>query len=125
MNDNRNGKKTFKNSKLFPGSIIYLGKVAGSIFCGFASECFGRRNAMIFINVTHFITFYLFYYSDSVTKVFIANVLLGFGAGFMKAPWVNPCNEKKTRRRLQYCLLVIVGVPLMLRKLAKYRFVVC
>lgn len=73
-------------SSSWMGSIIYLGKVAGSIFCGFASELCGRRNAMIFINATHFITFYLFYYSDSVTKVFIANVLLGFGAGFMKAP---------------------------------------
>lgn len=68
------------------GSIGYVGKLFGSIACGFASEYFGRRNAMFLINFPHLIAFYLFYYSTSVWKVFAANILLGFGAGYMKAP---------------------------------------
>ncbi|XP_055309425.1 facilitated trehalose transporter Tret1-like [Sitodiplosis mosellana] len=68
------------------GSIGYVGKLFGSLGCAFSSEYFGRRNSMILINFPHLIAFYLFYYSSSVWKVFIANILLGFGSGFMKAP---------------------------------------
>lgn len=60
---------------MFPGSIGYLGKLAGSFLCGFASEYFGRRNSMILINIPHFITFYLFYFSNSIWEVFIATTV--------------------------------------------------
>lgn len=68
------------------GSIGYVGKLLGSLSCGFASEYFGRRNAMILIAIPHLMSFYLFYYSTTVWKIFVANTLLGFGAGFIKAP---------------------------------------
>lgn len=67
-------------------SISYLGKMFGSFACGFASQYFGHRNALVLINIPQFIAFILFYNASSVTKVFIANLLLGFGCGFMKAP---------------------------------------
>lgn len=68
------------------GSIGYLGKLFGSLTCGYTAERFGRRNAMLLINIPHLIAFLLFYYSTSIWKVFVANTLLGFGSGFMKAP---------------------------------------
>lgn len=68
------------------GSIGYVGKLFGSLICGFSSEHFGRRKSMILINLPHLVAFYLFYYSTTVWRIFVANILLGFGAGFLKAP---------------------------------------
>lgn len=86
------------------GSITYLGKLFGSIVCGFASEQFGRRNSMLLINIPLFITFGLYYYSDSVSEVFIASILLGFSTGFLKAPSSTYIAET---RQANYCNCVI------------------
>lgn len=68
------------------GSIGYLGKLVGSMTSGLVSEYFGRRNAMIFINFPHLISFYLFYNGTTMWEIFFAIILLGFGSGFVKAP---------------------------------------
>lgn len=77
----------------FLGSISYLGKMFGSLTCGFASEYFGRRNAMILISIPHLVAFCLFYYSSSVWTIFIANSLLGFGSGYLKGPSTSYITE--------------------------------
>lgn len=94
----QNNKQTKKTVHLkciiwFVGSISYLGKMLGSLTCGFASEYFGRRNAMILISIPHLLAFYLFYYSTSIWKVFVANSLLGFGSGYVKAPSITYITE--------------------------------
>lgn len=71
---------------LFIGSIGYIGKLFGSLSSGFVSESLGRRNAMLSINIPNMLAFLLFYYSTSIWKIFVANTLLGFGSGFLKAP---------------------------------------
>lgn len=67
----------------------------GSLTCGFSSEYFGRRNAMILINVPLFMSFFIFYYSTSVWQVFVANLLLGYGAGYTKAPCSTYVTESR------------------------------
>ncbi|XP_031621657.1 facilitated trehalose transporter Tret1-like [Contarinia nasturtii] len=75
------------------GSISYLGKLVGSLICGLSCELLGHRSSMILINFPHLVAFYLFYYSTSIWKVFVANILLGFGAGFIKAPCTTYVSE--------------------------------
>lgn len=75
------------------GSIGYLGKILGSLLCGFPSEYFGRRNTMILNSIPHLVAFYLFYNSTSILDVFVANSLLGFGSGFLKGPTATYVTE--------------------------------
>lgn len=95
----------FSLCNLHTGSITYLGKLFGSLVCGFASEQFGRRNSMLLINIPLFITFGLYYYSDSVLEVFIASVLLGFTTGFMKAPTSTYISELWRVSKAKYAII--------------------
>lgn len=96
LNNQTNPNETLHMSAVqasWMGSIGYLGKLFGSLVCGFSSELFGHRGSMILINAPHLISFCIFYYSESIWNVFIANILLGFGAGFIKGPCTNFVSE--------------------------------
>lgn len=75
----------------------------GSFACGFASQYFGHRNALILINIPQFIAFISFYYASTMTQVIVANLLLGFGCGFMKAPCTTFVTE------IRYFLRVVIN----------------
>lgn len=112
----------------FLGSIVYVGKLFGSLSCGFASEYFGRRNSMILINIPHLIAFALFYFSTSIWEVFVANVLLGFGSGFMKAPCSTYISEIRLKTNVQITLKIyqwkfVLNINFNFTNIAKYQFV--
>lgn len=50
-----------------------------------ASDAMGRKTAMIIVNVPLAIAWYLMYSATSVWQIFIANILLGIGTGFMES----------------------------------------
>lgn len=75
------------------GSSSYLIKLFGSLICGFISDTYGRKNAMIFINFPALLAWYFFYYSTSIERVFIANGLLSVTSGFVKATTVTYVGE--------------------------------
>lgn len=77
----------------FPGSTAYLTKLVGGLMCGWVSDPLGRKNAMLMVNVPVMISWALFYYSKTVTQIFIANCLLAFASGFMKTPCVTYTGE--------------------------------
>lgn len=75
------------------GSTAYLLKLCGGLLCGWISDPIGRKKAMILVNVPVLVSWYYFYYSQSITELFVANSLLGFASGFLKIPCVTYVGE--------------------------------
>lgn len=75
------------------GSISYLFKLCGSIFSGWITEPLGRKKAMFFVNIPHLLAWPMLYFSNSLTEIFIAHALFGFGVGLMEAPIVTYVGE--------------------------------
>lgn len=75
------------------GSIAYIFEPAGAILSAFVTDFLGRKMAMVVVNVPIIIAWFMMYYSSSVLEIFIANMLLGFGAGLMESP-VSFCKTK-------------------------------
>lgn len=75
------------------GSIAYIFEPAGAILSAFVTDFLGRKMAMIVVNVPIMVGWFMMYYSSSVLEIFIANMLLGFGAGLMESP-VSFCKTK-------------------------------
>lgn len=97
---NSNYRATAMNEKIFKlplttfvGSSAYLTKLVGGLVCGWVSDGLGRKNAMILVNIPVMIAWALFYFSTSMTEIFIANCLLSFSSGFIKTPSVAYCGE--------------------------------
>lgn len=53
----------------------------------------GRKTAMLCVNIPFVIAWYLMYSASSILQVFIANVLLGLGVGFMESTAINYVGE--------------------------------
>ncbi|PSN40581.1 hypothetical protein C0J52_10776 [Blattella germanica] len=68
------------------GSIAYICQPAGSVMSGFIVEFFGRKWSMIIVNFPFLIGWILYSVSHSVAMLYITNVILGIGIGFMEAP---------------------------------------
>lgn len=109
---------SLNNAHFFSGGFVCLGKMIGGISCGFVSRCIGYRNALIFVNIPQFLSFYLFYYSSSVWMILIATFLLGFGCGFIKAPcssYVTEISETKVRGILLFVASISMSIaPLLI-----------
>lgn len=68
---------------------------------------------MILVNIPELIAWFLFYNSTTLNKVFIANILLGFGSGFMKAPALNYVGEI-SEASIRGILVATVSISTML-----------
>nr|XP_018912951.1 PREDICTED: facilitated trehalose transporter Tret1-like [Bemisia tabaci] len=68
------------------GSILYFCQPLGSVTSGFLSERFGRKGAMMLVNVPFVAGWILLYYATSVQGLCIATLTMGLGIGFCEAP---------------------------------------
>lgn len=73
-------------------------QAVGGLFTGILTSPLKRKRAMYVVNLPHLIAWSMLYFATSVTHVFIACALLGFGNGLMESPvltyigeisWVN------------------------------------
>lgn len=48
---------------------------------------------MLIVNVPITIAWFMLYYASSISEIFIANALLGFGIGLMEAPLITYVGE--------------------------------
>lgn len=75
------------------GSIIFLTEPLGSIFSGWVTEQIGRKRSMFLAVVPPLTAWTIMYFAQSTVPVFIASILLGFGAGLQGAPIYTYCGE--------------------------------
>jgi len=69
-----------------PGSIAYICQPLGSVLSGAIVEFFGRKWSMIIVNAPFLLGWILYSVSTSLTMLYVTNVILGIGIGFMEAP---------------------------------------
>lgn len=81
------------NSFNFVASVAYIFEPLGSLLSGWITEPIGRKKAMFFVNAPHLVAWTMLYYSTTLTEIFIAHILLGFGVGLMEAPIVTYVGE--------------------------------
>lgn len=60
---------------------------------GWITDPLGRKNAMILVNIPVLLSWVLFYYSTTVSQIFMANCLLAYSSGFMKTPCITYTGE--------------------------------
>lgn len=70
----------------FAGSIIYIFQPIGSIISAITTDYFGRKRAMLIVNIPLAIAWFVMYQSNSVLQIFFANSMLGLSVGLMEAP---------------------------------------
>lgn len=56
-------------------------------------EHLGRKRAMMVVNIPHIIAWLMLYFAKNIETMFIADVLLGLGVGFMEAPVITYVGE--------------------------------
>lgn len=75
------------------GSIAFICQPLGSILSGIVLEPLGRKCSLLIVNFPHIVGWLTFYYATTIRTVFIANVILGLGVGFMEAPIITYVGE--------------------------------
>lgn len=50
------------------------------------TDALGRKSAMMIVNIPLVVAWFMMYNASSVWEIFIANILLGLGAGLMESP---------------------------------------
>lgn len=78
---------------LIAGSIPWICQPLGSVLSGIMFEPFGRKKAMLFVNIPHIIGWFMFYKASSVTMLYATSVIMGLGVGFMEAPILTYVGE--------------------------------
>lgn len=78
---------------LFAASASFIGQPIGSIFSGLIAEPFGRRRAMIFVNIPLIAAWLMLYATTSLSMTFIGIGLLGLSVGLMEAPILTYLSE--------------------------------
>lgn len=73
--------------------MAYICQPIGSILSGVIVEKLGRKRAMIVVNFPHIVAWVMLYFAKNLETVFIANLLLGLGVGFMEAPVITYLGE--------------------------------
>ncbi|XP_038207163.1 facilitated trehalose transporter Tret1-like [Zerene cesonia] len=91
--DAKEGLSLNKRQASWFGSMAYLCQPLGSIFSGPLLDYFGRKKALLLVNIPHLIAWLLMYFAWDVPSLFIANALLGIGTGIMEAPSVTYVGE--------------------------------
>ncbi|XP_069673780.1 facilitated trehalose transporter Tret1-like [Periplaneta americana] len=75
------------------GSIAFICQPIGSLISGLIVEFFGRRWSMILVNIPFLAGWLLYSFANSVEMLFVANITLGVGIGFMEAPIMTYLGE--------------------------------
>lgn len=73
--------------------MAFICQPIGSILSGVIVEKLGRKRAMMVVNLPHIAAWLLLYFATNLEMVFIANLLLGLGVGFMEAPVITYVGE--------------------------------
>uniref|UniRef100_A0A336M0F0 CSON014627 protein n=1 Tax=Culicoides sonorensis TaxID=179676 RepID=A0A336M0F0_CULSO len=74
-------------------SMAFICQPIGSILSGVIVEKLGRKHAMMVVNIPHIVAWIMLYFAQDIYTVFIANLLLGLGVGFMEAPGISFCTN--------------------------------
>lgn len=72
---------------------MFVCQAVGSLLSGLLSAQFGRKQAMLIVNVPHFIAWLMLCYGSSVMEIFIGNCLLGIGNGLILSPTIAYVGE--------------------------------
>ncbi|CAG9793501.1 unnamed protein product [Diatraea saccharalis] len=86
-----------------PGSVGFLLQPFGAILSAPFVDHFGRKYTSFMVNIPHVVAWILMYFASTVTMLFAANALLGFGTGLMEAPlnaYVGEITEPSLRGML-------------------------
>jgi SP family facilitated glucose transporter-like MFS transporter 8 len=94
-----------------PGSIAYICQPLGSVMSGAIVEFFGRKWSMIIVNAPFLLGWILYSVSNSLTMLYVTNVVLGIGIGFMEAPIMTYIAES-SQPDLRAILTSLPGVGL-------------
>lgn len=65
----------------------------GSVCSGWMTDRIGRKRAMYLVNAPHIIAWIILYFSTTLTEVYVASVLLGFGTGLTESPLITYIGE--------------------------------
>jgi MFS family permease len=60
---------------------------------GFIVEFFGRKWSMMLVNIPFLVGWLLYAFSTSIPMIFAANIILGWGIGFMEGPILTYLSE--------------------------------
>lgn len=60
--------------------------VVGAIISAYITDQFGRKRAMLVVNIPIIVAWLMMCTSTEVWHIFIANILLGLGIGLMEVP---------------------------------------
>lgn len=71
---------------IITGSIGYVSEPIGSICSALITDTLGRKSAMMIVNIPLVVAWFIMYNASSIWEIFVANILLGFGAGLMETP---------------------------------------
>lgn len=66
--------------------MAYICQPIGSVLSGVVLEQLGRKRGMMIVNIPHIIAWIMMYYAKDLQTLFMADLLLGLGIGFMEAP---------------------------------------
>lgn len=50
------------------------------------TDSLGRKSAMMIVNIPLVIAWFMMYNATSIWEIYVATILLGFGAGLMESP---------------------------------------
>ncbi|XP_077289108.1 facilitated trehalose transporter Tret1-like [Arctopsyche grandis] len=93
------------------GTISLILQPLGSILSGCTLEPLGRKLSLLIVNIPHMVAWLLFYFAQDVTTLFVGNVLIGLGIGFMEAPiftYVGEISHPAVRGMLTaYCQIYL------------------
>lgn len=71
----------YSYSLLFTASILFIVQPIGNLLSGFITETFGRKNAIVIINVIPAIAWVMLPNANSQHMTYISFILLGVGIG--------------------------------------------
>uniref|UniRef100_A0A336K6S6 CSON014626 protein n=1 Tax=Culicoides sonorensis TaxID=179676 RepID=A0A336K6S6_CULSO len=81
-------------------SLAFICQPLGSCLSGVVLEQIGRKKAMMIVNLPHIAAWLMLYFAQDLRTIFLANILLGLGVGFMEAPVLTYVGE------ITFCLAV-------------------
>lgn len=64
-----------------------------NVFLCHKTDALGRKSAMMIVNIPLLVAWFMMYNASSVWEIFVANVLLGLGAGLMESPVLTYVSE--------------------------------
>ncbi|XP_023711910.1 facilitated trehalose transporter Tret1 isoform X2 [Cryptotermes secundus] len=91
------------------GSIAFICQPIGSLISGIIVEFLGRKWSMLIVNIPFLVGWLLYCFSNSITTLYVANIILGIGIGFMEAP-IMTYTAETCQPEIRDTLISISGV---------------